>query len=264
MFARFGLILMVNHACNLPAGTATPAPSSAAACLWNLACAVIDPALRSLQPGGVLELGFFGGEPLIEAESILHWIDYASRCADDAGDRLELGLTTNGTLTQGAAWSVLTHPDLSLAISHDGLPEIHDSQRVTVDGHGSSAQVLKMMDRLLAARQVLSRGAGGEAEQRRPIARWAGIPPIARRGAVRLIARSVGTLGAIGRGAAETSDRRLRRIVGRVAAESGDQLVRRESGRTGGRAKHAHSRGADSAPARSQWPHLAGSILASA
>ena len=36
-------------------------------------------AARSLRPGGMLELGFFGGEPLLEAEAIARWIDFTQR-----------------------------------------------------------------------------------------------------------------------------------------------------------------------------------------
>lgn len=151
MYARFGLILMVNHACNLRCGYCYTGAKFGRSLPGHFGRAAIDRALRSLEPGGTLELGFFGGEPLVEAEQILGWMHYARSRAKGAGRQLQCGLTTNGTLVEGAAWSVLTDPGLNLAISHDGLPEVHDAQRVTVDGHGSSAQVLKTVDRLRAA-----------------------------------------------------------------------------------------------------------------
>ena len=150
MFERFGLTLMVNHGCNLRCrycytGDKTPRAMTAAT-----ARAGIDRALRSLVPDGVLELAFFGGEPLIEAELIWDLMGYSREQAIASGASVVWNMTTNGTLAQGTAWRVMTHPEMQLAISHDGLTEIHDRHRVTVEGHGSSATVLNTIDRLVA------------------------------------------------------------------------------------------------------------------
>lgn len=151
MFPRFGLVLMVNHACNLRcrycytgAKFARPMPAA-------VGRAAIDRAVASLDPGGTLELGFFGGEPLLEAGLVAALIGHACDRAAAAGARLRLGLTTNGTVADPAAWSLLTRPDLDLALSHDGLPEVHDRHRRTADGSGTSGTVVATMRRLQAA-----------------------------------------------------------------------------------------------------------------
>jgi uncharacterized protein len=64
-------------------------------------------------------------------------------------------VTTNGTLSSGAAWDVLTDPALEITLSHDGLPEVHDRHRLHVDGSGSSHLVLETLRRLFdAGREV--------------------------------------------------------------------------------------------------------------
>ncbi len=151
MHRNFGLTLMVNHACNLRCtycytGEKLRRPLSA-----EVGRKAIDRAVNSIAVEGRLELGFFGGEPLIEALLILDLAEYARESARKAQIELDLQLTTNGTLDSAAAWNVMLLSDLRLALSHDGLPEIHDRHRVTVDGHSTAERVLSTMDRLKSA-----------------------------------------------------------------------------------------------------------------
>jgi uncharacterized protein len=143
MYSRFGLTLMVNHACNLRClycytGTKFMRRMSEA-----VGMQAIDRAVSSLEPCGTLELGFFGGEPLLEAELMSAFILHARARCRDASAALRLSLTTNGTVDTSVAWPLLTLSDLDLAISHDGLPAVHDKNRP-----GSSAKVLETMQRL--------------------------------------------------------------------------------------------------------------------
>ncbi len=151
MFVRFGLVLMVNHACNLRCSYCYTGAKFSRAMTPAIGCKSIDRALALLRPGGALELGFFGGEPLLEAELIREFLTYARAATSAAGAGLHLSLTTNGTQLSAAAWEILTMPELDLAISHDGLPGVHDRHRRTADGHGTSGLVLDTMRRLLAA-----------------------------------------------------------------------------------------------------------------
>jgi uncharacterized protein len=60
-------------------------------------------------------------------------------------------LTTNGTITDEVAWSVLADPDLNFSVSHDGLPDVHDRHRVDLNGNGTSAAVEQTLRRLIDA-----------------------------------------------------------------------------------------------------------------
>ncbi|MCE9553154.1 MAG: radical SAM protein [Planctomycetes bacterium] len=151
MYETFDLVLAVNHACNLRChycytGAKLNRPMSR-----EVAVAAIQRAVASLRPGGLLELGFFGGEPLLESRLVTDMIALAQDETQRAGLQLRFGLTTNGTVIDPEAWRVLCMPDLNLHISHDGLPGIHDRHRRGPDGRGSSARVLETIQRLLDA-----------------------------------------------------------------------------------------------------------------
>jgi uncharacterized protein len=155
MYDRFGLVLMVTHACNLRCRYCYVGAKSDRAMPWDVAKRSIDRAVRSLLPGGTFHLGFFGGEPLIEAALIVRAIDHAKRRCAEGDLSLRLTVTTNGTIVAGTAWDVLRMPDLRLSISHDGLPEVHDRHRRTSDGRGTSDGVLETIGRLVdAGREV--------------------------------------------------------------------------------------------------------------
>jgi uncharacterized protein len=114
----------------------------------EVATKAIDRAISSIERGGALDLAFFGGEPLIEAELILDLIQHVRRRAADHDVEIAFSMTTNGTFDSPAAWSVVMQADMRLTLSHDGLPDVHDRHRVAIDGHGSSQRVLNTMGRL--------------------------------------------------------------------------------------------------------------------
>jgi uncharacterized protein len=141
---------MVTHACNLRCTYCYAGAKSARAMPDDVATKAIDRALASVEQGGVLELGFFGGEPLLEAALISRLLGYARERARARRVKLSAGLTTNGTVWTADAWSVMSRPDVDLAVSHDGLPEVHNRHRRHADGAGSSARVIATMRRLCA------------------------------------------------------------------------------------------------------------------
>lgn len=149
MYPRFGLVLMMTHACNLKCEYCYTGAKFHRVMSESVGRKAIDRAMSSLGPGGTLELGFFGGEPLLEPALISTFIQYARQSAAAAGHELQLSLTTNGTQTSPAAWKIMTLPDLDLAVSHDGLPDVHDRHRRSLDERGTSEAVLTTLKRLL-------------------------------------------------------------------------------------------------------------------
>ena len=125
----FHLVLMVTHACNLRCDYCYMGRKSPRRCCPAIGRSAIARAVCSIRPSGVLELGFFGGEPLLEAELITGLLSHARHAAESAGVVLRPTLTTNGTIATAAAWDVMTDDGLDLCISHDGLPEVHDRHR---------------------------------------------------------------------------------------------------------------------------------------
>jgi len=151
MYNRFNLTLMVNHACNLRCTYCYTGEKVHRPMPEDVGERAIDRAVASLTPGGTLNLGFFGGEPMLEAHRARHFMEYARRRTAATGRRLTAGLTTNGTIVTPDAWSLMTSPDVNLAISHDGLPAVHDAHRRTLDGGETSDIVLATMSGLLDA-----------------------------------------------------------------------------------------------------------------
>jgi len=151
VYRCFSLVLMVGHACNLRCSYCYTGRKFSRSMPEEAGWRAIDRALASLEPGGTLHLGFFGGEPLMEAPLVHSLLDYARRGAHAADVALRPGLTTNGAVEGAAAWSLLTRPDLDVAVSCDGLPEVHDRHRRFPGGGGTSGVVLATLRRLLEA-----------------------------------------------------------------------------------------------------------------
>ncbi|HUT35816.1 MAG TPA: radical SAM protein [Planctomycetota bacterium] len=155
MVPRYGLVLTVTHACNLRCDYCYTGTKRACSMAEAVGRKAIERAVASVERGGALELGFFGGEPLLEAGLVRSLLAFAQERSRAAGLELLPSLTTNGTVATGAAWELMTRPELSLAVSFDGVPEAHDRHRRFPDGTGSSSVVLRTMRRLLDAGREL-------------------------------------------------------------------------------------------------------------
>ena len=151
MYANFDLTLMVNHACNLRCDYCYTGKKIFRQMPEDIGKKCIDRAIASIKRGGRLELGFFGGEPMLEAKLAGQLMDYARLHCSLAGIRLSVGLTTNGTITSPAAWTVMTAPEVELAVSHDGLPEAHNAHRRSAKGEDTSEIVIATMRDLAEA-----------------------------------------------------------------------------------------------------------------
>jgi len=83
------------------------------------------------------EIDFFGGEPLMNFDVVKQTISYI-REQEMIHDKIfKLSLTTNGMLLDDEKISYLTDNHISLILSLDGRPEVHDRMRPDVGGHGS-------------------------------------------------------------------------------------------------------------------------------
>jgi uncharacterized protein len=147
----FGLTLMVNHACNLRCSYCYTGRKFSSPMPAEVGRAAIRRGFQSLAPAGQLHLSFFGGEPLLETESIQDWMNFARDLATDSGKGIRFNLTTNGTLTHPEAWRIMMDSDMDLAISFDGTPELHDRHRRDAHGRGSAALVESTLIKLAAS-----------------------------------------------------------------------------------------------------------------
>jgi uncharacterized protein len=148
VYNSFGLTLMITQTCNLACKYCyiTHKNTQMKQEIGEIA---ITRGINSIKKGGVLELGFFGGEPFLAAEMISSLIRYARKQTEESDIDLIISITTNGTLLNQKIWSILNEPRMHLSISLDGRPETHNSNRYFPDGSGSFYKIQKNINKLL-------------------------------------------------------------------------------------------------------------------
>jgi uncharacterized protein len=100
---------------------------------------------------GSVHVGYHGGgEPALNWAVLSASVAYARERASKEGIKLETSLATNAVLSdEKIDWLVRNMTGAS--VSFDGLPALHDLNRLTVSGEGTSARVMHTMRRLDAA-----------------------------------------------------------------------------------------------------------------
>lgn len=93
-----------------------------------------------------VNIGFYGGEPLLEFPLLKKAVEYSERLFE--GKNLTFSVTTNGTLLNDEIISFFQEHDVSLMISLDGPKEINDKNRVFANGKGTFDTVAKQIGRI--------------------------------------------------------------------------------------------------------------------
>ncbi len=117
----------------------------------DVACAAVDFLFERTPPEDIIDIGFFGGEPLLEFElikSITAMIK--SHPQYDAG-RVSLSVVTNGTIFSDEIAGFMNEQGIECGISCDGPPPVQDRFRRFGDGSGSSAAVEETIRRAVEA-----------------------------------------------------------------------------------------------------------------
>lgn len=89
----------------------------------------------------------FGGEPMLERNTVESVCRYATEKAKATGTTVRFKMTTNGTLLDEPFLRFANEHGLEIALSHDGL--LQDTQRVTRDGKPTSERLEPIIDLLL-------------------------------------------------------------------------------------------------------------------
>ena len=94
-----------------------------------------------------LNIGFYGGEPLLRFNFIKECIEYAEEKAE--GKHVGFHITTNATLLKKEMIQFFENHNVILTISLDGNKESHDSNRVfAADGCGTFDTVMENLERI--------------------------------------------------------------------------------------------------------------------
>ena len=96
---------------------------------------------RSVLSAEDIDIGFFGGEPLMKLDLIkkITELIYAHPLYDE--ERVNLSIVTNGTIFSKKLAEFVKKNSISLGISCDGPPHIHDKFRLSKSGRKTSHRV---------------------------------------------------------------------------------------------------------------------------
>ena len=114
--------------------------------------AAIDFLIRESGNRKVLEVDFFGGEPLMNLGVIKETVAYAKAEAAKRGKRFLFTTTTNGLLLNDDAIEFLNAEMENVVLSLDGRKEVHDAVRKTVSGKGSFDAVIEKIKKFVQIR----------------------------------------------------------------------------------------------------------------
>jgi len=96
-----------------------------------------------------VEVDYFGGEPLLNFAVVRELIEYGMVQAAQKGKILKQTLTTNALLLDREIGEFLKSKGVSLILSIDGRPEVHDRMRPGVGGQGSYQRVARAISKYL-------------------------------------------------------------------------------------------------------------------
>jgi uncharacterized protein len=131
------ITLSLTHSCNLACDYCYAGRSMNRHMSFETARRAIDFAMVRTQPGEKIEIGFFGGEPLLRFEMIQKVVTYIHQQTERSPRQIVLSITTNGTILTDEILNFLEREAIDLCISIDGPKRVHDKHRVYRDGRGS-------------------------------------------------------------------------------------------------------------------------------
>ena len=144
------LSLVVNHACNLRCRYCYTGQKFQRPMPTAIAEKAIDLGLSEAS-GPLMQLAFFGGEPLLEPGLIEHAVRYAHVKAAERGIRVIPTVATNGTLLGKARLALLQRHRFGVQLSIDGGQRAHDATRPFRNGRSSFSRASKTLKLLLEA-----------------------------------------------------------------------------------------------------------------
>jgi len=99
-----------------------------------------------------LELDFFGGEPLMNFDTVKQIVEYARSREKECGKRFRFTITTNGLLLDDDKIDFINKEMSNVVFSIDGRKETNDNVRIRVDGSGCYDSILPKFKKLVEQR----------------------------------------------------------------------------------------------------------------
>ena len=99
-----------------------------------------------------LELDFFGGEPLMNFDTVKQIVEYARSREKECGKHFRFTITTNGLLLDDDKIDFINKEMSNVVLSIDGRKETNDNVRIRVDGSGCYDSILPKFKKLVEQR----------------------------------------------------------------------------------------------------------------
>lgn len=151
------LCLHISHDCNLRCGYCFAGSGNFGGDRTLMSKEVgrqaIDFLIANSQGRRNSEIDFFGGEPLMNFDTVKEVVDYGNQQAALHNKEFKFTLTTNAILLDDAIIAYLNDNNISVVLSLDGREHVHDNMRPTCGGSGSYAVVQPRISRLVESRQ---------------------------------------------------------------------------------------------------------------
>ncbi len=100
----------------------------------------------------VLEMDFFGGEPLMNLEVLKQTVYYAKEKGAAAGKKFLFTTTTNALLLNDETIAFFNAEMENVVLSLDGRKEVHDAIRKTVNGKGTFDLIIDKIKKFISLR----------------------------------------------------------------------------------------------------------------
>ena len=151
------LCLHIAHDCNLRCGYCFASTGSfghdRGLMSPEVACRAVDFLLEHGGSRKHAEIDFFGGEPLLNMETVRAAVAHIRKREAETGKIFNLTLTTNAVLLSQENLDFLNQENIQLILSIDGRREVHDRMRPFAGGAGSYDKVLANMHKAVDSRQ---------------------------------------------------------------------------------------------------------------
>ncbi len=95
----------------------------------RIACDALDYLARESGARKFCEVDFFGGEPLLNLDAVKTAVAHAQKLEKEYGKSIKLTMTTNAHSITDETIDWLEETGISIVLSHDGRPEIHNKMR---------------------------------------------------------------------------------------------------------------------------------------
>ncbi len=119
---------------------------------FQTAKAAVDFLIQNSGKRKVLEMDFFGGEPLMNLDVLKKTVYYAKEEGAKAGKKFLFTTTTNALLLNDETIRFFNEEMENVVLSLDGRPEVHDAIRKSINGKGTFDLIIDKIKKFISLR----------------------------------------------------------------------------------------------------------------